>query len=73
MFLVAGIRVFHLQECCTGQLGALTAVFEPLLIDRAVIQRADLCRHHFFGPESGAFDHMAPGAGLVEEFALITF
>ena len=73
MLLVAGIGVFHLPEGGTGKLGTLAAVLEPLLIDRAVVQGTDLCRHHVNSPESGAFDHMAPCAGLVEVFALIAF
>ena len=72
MLLIAGIRVFHLLEGGTWQLGTLTAVLEPLLIDRAVVQGADLCRQ-INSPEGCAFDGMATGAGLVEEFTFITF
>jgi len=42
MLLIAGTGVFHLQEGGAGQFGTLTAVLESLLIDRAVVQRADL-------------------------------
>jgi hypothetical protein len=73
MLLIAGIGIFHLQEGGAWQLGALTAILESFLVDRAVVQRADLCGHHFFGPEGGAFDHVASGTGLVEEFALVAF
>lgn len=42
MFLIAYIGVFHLQEVGAWELFTLSAVPEPLLIDRAVVQRADL-------------------------------
>ncbi len=73
MLLVAGFRIFHLLEGGTWQFGTLTAVLKALLIDRAVVQRTYLRRHHVNSPEGGTFDHMAPCAGFVEEFALITF
>ena len=73
MLFVAGFRIFHLLEGGTWQVSTLTAVLQALLIDRAVVQRTDLCWHHVNSPEGGTFDHMAPCAGLVEVFTLITF
>ena len=71
MFLFSGVGVLHVMEELAGQFTASAAVLKSFFVNRTIVHRTNLFRHHLFSPESRSFNINAPGAGFIEKFTFV--